>query len=604
MVGAKVKVAIVTCFAAIWDMDVNTRQFLFVLLTKLKVYCFGFVIVVLSIFNQHISLAQRPTIGIISQPQLYAPESQAFTSDSTFQSFLQQIIKKWQSQGYFLASIDSIISEGDTIRAFINRGSKFIFADIDWQDVPTGILVGSNIKMRDKKSYSARQFTNSLDQVLNYCGTVGYPFASLSLDSLSSSANNLIAKIKFRSGPYISYDSLSFDGLSKTDIDFLARYIHCTYGSPFNEMQFGQIARRVNSLPYLEISKPPYVYFVNGKAKIGGFIEELKINSFDGIIGLLQSPSDQNLTLTGIVDLELYNLFGTGKELKIGWQQQKELSQTLNLHYMHPLIFGSDFAFQIDFGQLKQDTSFINRNIGLGFEIPLQKYKVRTAFNRNTGRLLTVAPDRIDLPEIADFNIDFYSLGIEYSNLTQKRFPNEGVHFELNGSFGQKTIRRNSVLSANFYDSLPLKSPVAKIELFNQSSMQLFKGIYLFHQISGKAIFNQALFGNDLFRFGGLNTLRGFNELEFFANQYVLSNLELRWLWNRGSYFFLFYDQSSYQINLKNIKNSDQPAGLGVGLVLETTNGIFRLVYSLGSSSTQSFNFNAAKVHFGFTSKF
>jgi hemolysin activation/secretion protein len=134
--------------------------------------------------------------------------------------------------------------------------------------------------------------------------------------------------------------------------------------------------------------------------------------------------------------------------------------------------------------------------------------------------------------------------------------------------------------------------------------MRVFNSIYLFHRIRAKAIYNEVLFGNDLFRLGGLNTLRGFNELEFFANQYALSNLEFRWLWSKESYFLLFYDQSFYQIKLKNIQNSDQPAGLGIGLVLATTNGIFRLVYSLGSSATQSFNFNTAKVHFGFTSKF
>jgi outer membrane protein assembly factor BamA len=598
------KVAIMASFAAVGDMNVDTRHVFCIFLAKLKVYCIGYVILGFSIYPNSVVLAQKSIVGITTEIRLGIIERQVYGSDSLFNVSLKLQIEKWQSQGFFLSSIDSVISALDTSTAFLNRGNKFTFVNVDWNDVPGGILIGSNINLNHKKGYSARQFTGKLNQILRYSGTVGFPFAVISLDSLSSKEDDLKVKLRFKQGPYITNDTISFDGLTKTDTNFLARYLHLTTGSPYSEMQFRQIRQRINSLPYLEISKPPYVYFVNGKARIGGEIDELKINSFDGILGLLQNSGDQNLTLTGLVDLELYNLFGTGKELKIGWQQQKALSQTLNLHYMHPLILGSDISIQVDFAQLKQDTSFINRDVGLGFEIPLQKYKVRTAFNRNAGRLLTVVPDRVDIPEIADFNTDYYSLGVEYSSFSKKSFPNKGLYFGFIGSFGQKSIRRNAILSSDFYDSIPTKSPIAKVEFSYHSSMQVINSIYLFHRIQAKAIYNEVLFGNDLFRLGGLNTLRGFNELEFFANQYALSNLELRWLWSEGSYFFLFYDQSVYQINLRNIQNSDQPAGVGIGMVLATKNGIFRLVYSLGSSATQSFNFNAAKVHFGFTSKF
>jgi translocation and assembly module TamA len=588
-------------FATVGDMNVDTRQAFCILVAKLKVYCIGYVITSFSIYPFNVVLAQKPIFGIVSETQLGIFESQVYKSDSIFRSSLKLQIEKWQSQGYFLSSIDRIVSKEDTSRAFLHRGNKFTFVNVDLQDIPNRVLVGSNVSLNDEKRYSAHQLTSRLSQILKYSGTIGYPFAAISLDSLTSNDDDLKVKIQFKPGPYITNDTISFDGLIKTSTNFLARYLHCTSGSPYSEAQFRQINQRLNNLPYLEISKPPHVYFVDGKAKIGGEIRELKINSFDGILGLLQNPGDQSLTLTGLVDLDLYNLFGTGKELKIGWQQQKELSQSLNLHYLHPLIFGSDISIQVDFAQLKQDTSFVNRDVGLGFVIPLQKFKISTTFNRNTGRLLTISPDRL---EAADFNTDFYSLGIEYSNFSKKSFPNNGLFFGFNGSFGQKSIRRSAILGLDFYDSIPLKSPIAKIEFAYQSSMRVFNSIYLFHRIRAKAIYNEVLFGNDLFRLGGLNTLRGFNELEFFANQYALSNLEFRWLWSKESYFLLFYDQSFYQIKLKNIQNSDQPAGLGIGLVLATTNGIFRLVYSLGSSATQSFNFNTAKVHFGFTSKF
>ncbi len=107
-----------------------------------------------------------------------------------------------------------------------------------------------------------------------------------------------------------------------------------------------------------------------------------------------------------------------------------------------------------------------------------------------------------------------------------------------------------------------------------------------------------------MFRLGGLNTLRGFNENQFFASNYVLSNAELRMHFESNSFLFLFYDQSYIVTDIGDETSSDEPFGFGLGLQLNTKSGDFKFAYALGKSNSQVINFNLSKIHFGIINRF
>ena len=107
-----------------------------------------------------------------------------------------------------------------------------------------------------------------------------------------------------------------------------------------------------------------------------------------------------------------------------------------------------------------------------------------------------------------------------------------------------------------------------------------------------------------MFRLGGLNTIRGFNENQFFASNYILSNVELRIILESRSYLFLFSDQSYLVFDNGATRISDLPIGFGLGLQLGTKSGDFRFAYALGRSKDSSVNFNQSKIHFGIINRF
>jgi translocation and assembly module TamA len=126
----------------------------------------------------------------------------------------------------------------------------------------------------------------------------------------------------------------------------------------------------------------------------------------------------------------------------------------------------------------------------------------------------------------------------------------------------------------------------------------------MYFKLGGGFVFNERLFISDLFRLGGLKSLRGFNENYFFAKSYGISNIEYRFFYEPDSYFALFYDQGYLITQYGKNSRTDLPLGIGGGLNLKTDVGVIQIYYSLGSSRDQSFNFSHSKVHFGIVNRF
>ncbi|MEX1188736.1 MAG: BamA/TamA family outer membrane protein, partial [Bacteroidia bacterium] len=113
-----------------------------------------------------------------------------------------------------------------------------------------------------------------------------------------------------------------------------------------------------------------------------------------------------------------------------------------------------------------------------------------------------------------------------------------------------------------------------------------------------------SIFENELYRIGGNNTLRGFDEESIFASAYSIINLEYRYLLEENSFLFLFANGAYYENSAVNRDVVDRPYGLGAGMSFETKAGIFSISYALGSQFGSPLETRTAKVHFGITNLF
>jgi translocation and assembly module TamA len=108
---------------------------------------------------------------------------------------------------------------------------------------------------------------------------------------------------------------------------------------------------------------------------------------------------------------------------------------------------------------------------------------------------------------------------------------------------------------------------------------------------------------SDLYRIGGLKTLRGFNENNYYASDYAIYTLEYRYFTDESSYVMLFLNQAYFDNQLNN-NYTDWPLGFGTGISFTTKAGVFQFIYALGQAKDQPINLNLSKIHFGLVSRF
>ena len=177
-------------------------------------------------------------------------------------------------------------------------------------------------------------------------------------------------------------------------------------------------------------------------------------------------------------------------------------------------------------------------------------------------------------------------------------FENANPYIDL-APWPDKT-NRNPGIDQMAYDSLDLLTQKISVKGFTRTQWPVTPTLFVYHEIRGQLLYNDQLLVNELARIGGLKSLRGFNENFYFAKDYLLSRLELRQYFEQRSYFMLFYDA----MYLHSLTDTSYPQGFGLGLNLNTSNGLFTFATAIGKESNLPMDFANIKVHIGYSSRF
>jgi hemolysin activation/secretion protein len=107
---------------------------------------------------------------------------------------------------------------------------------------------------------------------------------------------------------------------------------------------------------------------------------------------------------------------------------------------------------------------------------------------------------------------------------------------------------------------------------------------------------------NELYRFGGINSIRGFNENSLQANLFTSLLSEYRYIIAPNLYIHSIMDYGYYDDQTSG--NNGNLVGLGFGFGLATKNGLFNLVYANGSTKEQTIKSANSIVHISFKTQF
>lgn len=522
-------------------------------------------------------------------------------------SKLDHKIQKARQAGYLEANLDSLVSKNDKLLAFIHIGDKYFLNRISHQGVNQKDSMNFSFRLYNHKRIQLSEMAKYQQKIIETYNNKGYPFAKIYNDSVNIRNSKLDVTWNLEKGKFVVWDSIKLKGKLKVRNEFIMKYLDVSPNSPYRENTLSKVSARINNLNFCREIKPAEVEFVKNKAVLYTYLDREASNRFDGILGLQSDQDDdESLTVTGEINLLLNNAFRVGEEIKLSWKKADPKSQDLTLGFMHPYLIGN-MGLDFDFTLSKQDTTYLSTNLNFGFKL-FQKGNrhVKLYYEYHSSSLISTShlSGITVLPDYADVKTQMGGVGFNYSNLDYPFNPKRGWQFNSSIGIGKHKIKKNRKIPDHLYNGIDLNSSVLNIKWKGEINFPLSNKISYRVKNQSGFLKSDNLFGNDLFKIGGLNSLRGFDEASFRASRYSIVSNELRFIPERNTSFYLFTDLAYYKSEILDSSTEDYPIGVGFGLSFATKAGVFSLNYASGKQENQSFDLRSAKIHFGFISRF
>jgi outer membrane protein assembly factor BamA len=530
-----------------------------------------------------------------------------------------------RNKGFTSASIDSLQfdSAGATLQLYI--GEKFTWSEISTRQADADILNAagwSTRKLTGKPATTEYIHAEEL-QILNWLENNGYPFAKISLDSVSIHQGAISAMLNIEKGPLYKIDSIHVIGQAKISEEFLERYLGIPEGSIYKKDRLLSISRRIRELPFIQEERPWSINMLGTGSVLNLYLKPKKSSQIDVLVGLLPNgnPQSNKLLVTGEATVMLRNPFGNAENLALNWQQLQQKSPRLNVSYQQPYIFHSPYGVNLAFSLYKKDSSYVNTEGMLGMQFNASMNKKGSVFIQTAGcTVLTIDTAQIistrTLPQVAD--VSSLSLGAtyEFNNTNYKFNAVRGNEFYFIGSAGTKRLKKNSQIIrlkdendpsfdyGSLYDTLKTSAYQFRLNVAGAHYFSLSNASTIRFAVNAAWYQSPKIFWNELFQIGGYRLLRGFNEESILASEYSVGSLEYRYLVGMNSFLFTFVDGGWAKNDVPGYAINNLYLGLGAGLAFETKAGIFNMSYAVGKEGSNPFEFSQAKIHLGYVNFF
>lgn len=589
---------------------------------RMSVLRLCFLMICLSVMRGEVygqpSGAEKVSLGLSDVPDrklrsdietVFEKTKSTATADLHVQAAIRQTLVLLNNAGYLEAAFQD---NRDTLRRVVtfSPGPQYSWAKLQTSQADEDILSGAGVSDRlyRKKVFAPPAYARLCNDILKYCTNNGYPFARVRLDSVQVDGGKLTAKLMVDKGPLMTVDTMVIRGDAKVTEAYLRNYLSLKTGEPFDESVFRKISVRIQELPFLSEGRSPEIEFTRTTARPVLYLQNKKASQVNGVVGVQpDNGGSGKVFVTGDVRLRLHNSFGKAELLDLNWSNPLPRSQDLKIKFSVPFLFSFPVGVEGDLTLFKKDTVFLEINRQLGFRYFFSgNNSFRLFLGRKTSDMISTKGYEFTttLPSFADVSTNSYGLGLQLQRLDYRLNPRRGFSIDVSTAAGVRTITKNAKVNAAAYDSLDLRNTQYKSELTADLYFPVLRrGVF---NVGTVAAWMQAenLFANELYRLGGLKSLRGFDEQSINASSFVIWKAEYRFILEQNSYLLLFYNQAWYEDRSKTALFSDTPYGYGAGITFETKLGIFSFTYALGSQQGNPVEFRSAKVHFGLINYF
>ena len=421
---------------------------------------------------------------------------------------------------------------------------------------------------------------------------LGDPFNSIQLSNISLDVDSeeiQASLLTSKNTKTRHIDKIIIKGYEKFPKSYLKYYLKIKEKDLFNLTKIKKQITNLNELPFANQLKDPEVLFTKDSTTLYLFINKVKSNNFDGFIGFGTNEETNTLEFSGYLNLELNNNLNYGESFRLVYKSDENEQKSFHVHFNLPYLFGTPIGTELELRLLKKDSSYstADQSAKLFYQLnPKNKIFAGIRSIQSNNLLDSLYSN----PFIKDYKTVFYN--IRYQHIQRQKenlLFNINTLFDLQVETGQREYNKTST-----------KQYQMSLEAFQIFNLNRKNNVYL--RIQSFALFSDNYFENELARFGGINSIRGFEENSLSATLFGVFNTEYRYVFNTSLYAHSIIDFAYLENQLLEQKEKLYSFGFGFGLI--TKAGLLKFNFANGKTENQSFKFSNSQVHLSLTAFF
>ena len=496
---------------------------------------------------------------------------------------IERILQQVKKKGFFTVRIDSISKTNKELIAYLDLGKKINEIIIVTKKDNTNGIIDSGI---DSIKIKTREFSDLTNQLLEQIDRKGNSFSEITYVNPLLKNDTLFLEMKISNSSSRKIDKVITRGYEDFPKKFISKYFLIDKNTVFSKQKLNQVSALSNKLDFIKEKKVPEVLFKKDSTHLYLFLDKIGTSSFDGLVNFSSKENGKGLLLNGNLDLKLNNTFNTGEKFEIIWNKVSDEKTDFKINSYVPYLFNSKFSTTLEFYLYRQDSTFINTNFELKTDYLInQKSHASILFNsKNSNYLLNISNN-----DLASYSNYFIGLGYELKKSSTSNLYKYKNGLNLNLTIGKRKTDTESINQLKFHFSA-----FANVQINNRG--------YLNIKNESGLLTSKNYLLNELFRIGGANSIRGYNEQSIFTNGYSYSNIEFRYSLDTSSYLYSITDLGVYKENTTN--KIKKLLGIGAGYQFRINNNLVNLGYVISTNSSTNAKLNSSRLVVRWTSFF
>lgn len=424
----------------------------------------------------------------------------------------------------------------------------------------------------------------------------GFSFAKLKLTTLNKKQKILYSGLQLDLGKQRVLNSIVIkENKSDKKNSFPAGHLNQMnrkYSNKiYNKKVINAIYDDIQKFRFVNQIKYPEILFTNDTTKVYIYLEKRKSNTFDGFIGFANN-NDNKIRFNGYLDVTLENALKAGEQFSLYWKSNGNDQKTFTTGIEIPYLFKSPVSLKANINIFKQDSTFQNTKTALDLGHYID-YNTRIYL----GYQATESSDiqNTNNTTLIDYKNTFFTASLDYLKQDSSNF-NFPVKSKLTINFGVGK-RNSNEFTENSGKIKQLYFKLNAMHNFYLNSKNCININYHNYFLN-----SDTYIINELFRFGGINTIRGFTENNFQANFVSAFQSEYRHFLSPNLYFHSVMDYCNYRDD--SLDNKADLIGIGLGIGLTTKTGLLKFSFANGITNKQAIKLYNTIIHLTYSVEF